>query len=89
MSLSGPAAPAIDAGARFTVIGIHNHVVPVLVAAAGLATAICEFIAVAPNRLVSGQPVALWLAADPRLSIAIAALGAVLLAASFAPPRAG
>ncbi|MBV8492604.1 MAG: ABC transporter permease [Alphaproteobacteria bacterium] len=87
MSLSGPAASAIDAGARFSVIGVHNHVVPALVAAAGLATATCGFIAVAPNRLVSGQPVALWLAADPRLSVSIAGLGALLLAASFVPPR--
>ena len=87
MSLSGPAAPTIDAAAWFSAIGLHNHVIPVLVAAAGLAAATFGFVAAAPNRLVSGQPVALWLAADPRLAIAIAGLGALLLAASFAPSR--
>ena len=77
----------MGAMARFPAIRLYNHVVPVLVGAAAAAAATCGFVAVAPNRLVSGRPVALWLAADPRLSTAIALLGALLLATVFAAPR--
>ena len=42
----------------------------------------------APNRLVSGNPIGLFAAADPRLSGGIAALGLILLAASLLPPNA-
>jgi len=85
--MPGPAAPAIDASARFPAIRLHNHVLPVLVVVAAVAVAILGFVTVAPNRLVSGRAVALWLAADPRLSLAIALLGAVLLAAACVSPR--
>jgi osmoprotectant transport system permease protein len=61
-------------------------VLALLVVVAAIAPATTGFVAVAPNRLVSGQPVALWLAADPRLGTAIALLGAMLLGAAFAPP---
>ena len=47
------------------------------------------FVAVAPNRLLSGQPVGLFAAGDRRLSVAIAALGIALLATALAPPSRG
>jgi osmoprotectant transport system permease protein len=85
--MPGPAAPAIDASARFPAIRLYNHVLPVLVVVAAVAVAILGFVTVAPNRLVSGRAVALWLAADPGLSVAVALLGAVLLAAACVSPR--
>ena len=85
--MSGPAAPVFGAAARFPTIRLHNHVVPVLILAAVIAASTCGFISVAPNRLVSGEPVALWLAADTRLTAALAVLGALLLATAFAPPN--
>ena len=85
--MTGPAASAIDAGARFSAIRLHNHVLPVLVVVAAVAVAILGFVTVAPNRLISGRAVALWLAADPGLSVAVALLGAVLLAAACVSPR--
>jgi osmoprotectant transport system permease protein len=85
--MSGPAMPAIGAGTRFPAIRIHNHVLLVLVIVAAVAVATLGFVTVAPNRLISGRPVALWLAADPRFSVAIAPLGALLLATAFVPPR--
>jgi osmoprotectant transport system permease protein len=85
--MSGPAAPAIDASARFPAIRLYNHVLPVLVVITTVAVAILGFVTMAPNRLVSGRAVALWLAADPGLSVAVALLGAVLLAAACVSPR--
>jgi osmoprotectant transport system permease protein len=85
--MSGPAAPAIDASARFPAIRLYNHVLPVLVVVAAVAVAILGFVTVAPNRLISGRAVALWLAADPGLSVAVALLGVVLLAAACVSPR--
>ena len=49
-----------------------------------IAATACGFISVAPNRLVSGESVALWLAADPRVTAALAVLGAALLTTAFA-----
>jgi len=82
--MSGPAVPVSRAAARPLAIRLHNHVVPVLIVAAVIAATACGFISVAPNRLVSGEPVALWLAADPRVTAALVVLGAVLLATAFA-----
>src|SRR5213079_2200082 len=84
VSMSGPAVPAFRAAARFPAIRLYNHVVPVLISAAVIAATACGFISVAPNRLVSGEPVALWLAADLRVTAALAVLGAALLATAFA-----
>jgi osmoprotectant transport system permease protein len=84
--MSGPAAPAVVA-AQFPAIRFHNHVLPVLIVAAGAAVAGAGFVAVAPNRLVSGRPIMLWAAADIRLSTAVAIFGALLLAAALVPPR--
>jgi osmoprotectant transport system permease protein len=85
--MPGPAAPAIGAGTQVPPIRLYNHVLPVLVVVAAVAVAILGFVTVAPNRLVSGRAVALWLAADPGLSVAVALLGAVLLAAACVSPR--
>jgi osmoprotectant transport system permease protein len=81
------AVPAVVAAGRFPAIRLHNHVLPVLIVAAGAAVASTGFVTVAPNRLVSGRPVMLWAAADPRLCAAIAVFAALLLAASLMPPR--
>jgi len=66
---------------------IHNRVLPLLFAAAALAVASGGFVAMAPNRLLSGKPVGLFAACDWRISFAIAALGIVLLATAFVPPN--
>ena len=87
MSLSGPATPAIGAAARFPTLRLHNHVAPALVAVAAIAATTCGFVTVAPNRLVSGEPVAFWIAADARLNIAIGVLGIALFGSAFAAPR--
>jgi osmoprotectant transport system permease protein len=63
----------------------HNRVVPVLVITAAAAASGCGFVTLAPNRLVSGVPIGLFAAADPRLSGAIVLLGAILLAIAAAP----
>jgi len=44
------------------------------------------FVAVAPNRLVSGTPIALWRAADGSSTAAIAVTVALLLGVSLTPP---
>jgi len=87
VSPSGTAAPAAIAAGRFPAIRFHNHVLPVLIVAAGVAVTSTGFVTVAPNRLVSGRPVLLWAAADARLTAAIAVLGALLAAAALIPPR--
>jgi osmoprotectant transport system permease protein len=65
---------------------IRNQVLLTLVTAAALAALTSGFVAYAPNRLVSGKPIALWAAASPLVTIVIALLGALLLAACFATP---
>jgi osmoprotectant transport system permease protein len=79
--------PAVAAAPRFPAIRLHNHVLSVLIGAAAAAVAGAGFVTVAPNRLVSGRPVMLWAAADAGLTVAIAVLGALLLAAALVPPR--
>jgi osmoprotectant transport system permease protein len=69
------------------VTAIRNPVLLTLVAGGAVAVAAAGFVGLAPNRLVSGAPVALWTAGGVSWSIAIAAAGVVLLAASFMPPR--
>ena len=67
-------------------IGIRNQVLLMLLLAAAAAAAAFGFVGYAPNRLVSGEPLPVWAAAD-RFSIAgIAALGAILLAACAMTP---
>jgi osmoprotectant transport system permease protein len=65
---------------------MHNRVLPLLFAASVAAVAGSGFVAVAPNRLLSGEQIGLFAAADRRLSLAIAALGIALLATALAPP---
>jgi osmoprotectant transport system permease protein len=65
---------------------VRNQVLFTLVIAAALAVATSGFVAYAPNRLVSGKPIALWAAASPRVTIVVALLVALLLAGCFATP---
>jgi osmoprotectant transport system permease protein len=81
MSAAGAAArPAIRLFPR-------NQVLPLLVAIAFIAGTSAGFVSLAPNRLVSGQPIMLWQAAPAPLSLGLAMAGILLLAAGFAPPR--
>jgi osmoprotectant transport system permease protein len=68
-------------------IGIHNQVLFVLVLTAMLAVLLTGFVAVAPNRLVSGKPIALWSAAGKTFTTALAVTGGLLLAVSLMPPK--
>jgi osmoprotectant transport system permease protein len=63
----------------------RNDVVLVLLAASVAAALTSGFVTLAPNRLVSGRPIRLLAAVDPRLAAAMAALGAALLATSLLP----
>jgi osmoprotectant transport system permease protein len=74
-----PEAPALP-------IGIHNQVLLVLVLAGAAAVALLGFLGDAPNRLVSGRPVPLWIAAGIAPTTMLAVLGAALLAACFVRP---
>ncbi|HEX2151565.1 MAG TPA: ABC transporter permease [Stellaceae bacterium] len=65
---------------------IHNRVLPLLAVGAAAAVASGGFVAVAPNRLLSGAPIGLFAAADRRLSLAIIVLGIALLATALMPP---
>jgi osmoprotectant transport system permease protein len=60
---------------------IHNQVLLALIIFASTGTGLSAFVGFAPNRLVSGEPIPLWAAANWFSSIGIAALGAVLLTA--------
>ena len=66
---------------------IRNQVLFTLVSASVAAVALSGFVGYAPNRLVSGRPVALSEAASLPLTIVIALLGALLLAMCFAAQR--
>ena len=82
-----PAAPLTGAALHFPALRLHNRVLPVLIAAAAVAVLGTGFLSLAPNRLLSGSPVALWAAADAKLLALIGLCGALLLAVSFLPPR--
>lgn len=60
----------------------RNRVVPVLIVVFALAALFGPFLARAPNRLVSGAPVALWNAADRPTLYFIITLAALLVAVS-------
>jgi osmoprotectant transport system permease protein len=68
-------------------IRVHNQVLLGLVIAAIVAVSTSGFISYAPNRLVSGEPVPLWAAADHLTTAGMIALGAMLLLASLNPPQ--
>lgn len=84
MTLAGPTVPAETARAR--PFQLYNQVAATLVVAGTVAALTTGFVALAANRLVSGRPVALWDAASPALTAAIALLAAVLLALCLARP---
>ena len=73
--------------ARAPPLRLHNSVVPLLFTVAAAAMLGCGFVALAPNRLVSGRPIGLFAAADGRLCAAIASFGFLLLAGAVVPPR--
>ncbi|MGH7112961.1 MAG: ABC transporter permease, partial [Stellaceae bacterium] len=65
--------------------GVRNQVLLVLVIVAAAAAAATGFVVLAPNRLVSGRPIALFAAVGAAPTIGLAVLGALLLAASLSP----
>ena len=67
-------------------IRIHNQVLFVLVTVGALAAVLSGFVGLSPNRLVSGSPISLWAGAGTEFTAGIAALGAILLAASIVQP---
>jgi osmoprotectant transport system permease protein len=67
-------------------ISIRNQVLFVLVIVAVAAVLLSGFLGMAPNRLVSGEPVPLWEAAGALPTAGIAALGAALAAACLMRP---
>jgi osmoprotectant transport system permease protein len=68
------------------VIGVRNQVLFTLVIAAAAAVAVSGFVGYAPNRLVSGKPIALWQAAGGPSTAGVALLGGMLLAMCFMSP---
>jgi osmoprotectant transport system permease protein len=68
------------------VIGIRNQVLFTLVIIAAAAVATLGFVGFAPNRLLSGRPMALWAAVDTPYIAGISLVGATLLALCFASP---
>src|SRR5262249_22981675 len=67
-------------------IDIYNQVLLTLAAGGTIAVAIAGFVSYAPNRLLSGQPVALWEAARGPAALGIGLPGAMLLAVAFMSP---
>lgn len=65
----------------------RQRVLFLLVVIAGAASICTGFVALAPNRLISGTPLLLWQTASAPILVAIGLLFAVLLALSLAPPR--
>jgi osmoprotectant transport system permease protein len=64
----------------------RNRVVPVLMAVLALAGLFGAFLNQAPNRLVSGVPIAIWHAVDRPIMLLIFAFSAVLIAVSQIGP---
>lgn len=86
MTSSGLTLSAAEKSDHLRRLRLPNRVVPVLFAAAALAVLTTGFVTVAPNRLVSGHPIGLIAAIDGRLVVAIAFIGAALLAGAAMPP---
>jgi osmoprotectant transport system permease protein len=85
-SPADPTLATAPTDVRHLPLRLHNLVLPVLFAAAMAAALMLGFVAVAPNRLVSGRPIGLFAAADSRLTVGMVALAGVLLATSLIPP---
>ena len=79
--------PAVTAPSQSPALRLHNRVLPVLIAAGTAALLGAGFLSVAPNRLLSGRPIALWAVAEPSLVAGIVLCGAVLLTIALLPPR--
>lgn len=71
---------------RFTGARVRNRVLLTLGLVGGISAGVAGFVSYAPNRLVSGRPIALWIAASDASTAAIAAIGAVMILASWLPP---
>jgi osmoprotectant transport system permease protein len=82
-----PAEPASRPPALGFRFGIRNQVLFVLAVAAIVGALTSGFVSIAPNRLVSGRPIALWQAAGRPWVAAIAAPVVLLLAGSLMPPK--
>ena len=85
--MTASAEPATRPPAVARSIGVHDQVLFALVLAAAVAALSAGFVAVAPNRLVSGTPIMLWAATGGTFAFGIIVLGGLLLAVSLAPPR--
>ncbi len=85
--MSSQALPAPNRPALVSRIGVHDQVLFALVLAAVVAALSSGFIAVAPNRLISGQPISLWSATDPKFAAGMVVVAGLLLAVSLSPPR--
>ena len=81
--MTAPAELAAQRPSLAPHFGIYNHVLFVLVIAATLAGLGFGFVGVAPNRLISGRPVALWTAAGPVFTAGITVIGGGLLTISL------
>ena len=71
---------------RFTGARVRNRVLLTLGLVGGISAGVAGFVSYAPNRLVSGRPIALWTAASDASTAGIAAIGAVMILASWLPP---
>ncbi len=71
--------------ARVSPIRLNNQVLLALAIVATLAIALCGFVTVSPNRLMSGKPVLLWQAAET-WAVTIVAIVLALGALALAPP---
>ena len=87
--MTSPADPAAGtpAPAFRTGICIHNRVLFALMITATLAALTSGFVSLAPNRLISGRPIALWHAAGGISTAVVGVVAVALLAFSLAPPR--
>lgn len=68
-------------------IALHRRVLLLLILFGGFACAFAGFVTRAPNRLVSGEPILLWHAANVPILVAAIALATPLLANAFLPPQ--
>jgi osmoprotectant transport system permease protein len=84
--VTAQSAPIVRRPPLLFPIAVRNQVLFALVVVSTVAAAASGFVAYAPNRLISGSPIALWAAAGGGPTIGIAALGVLLLAASLTTP---
>ena len=85
--MSASSDPAVRPAAATSRIGVRDPVLLTLLLAAAAAALGSGFVTVAPNRLVSGIPIALWAAAGPGFTAGLFIIGGVLLTLSLTRPR--